>query len=99
MRSSLIVSFLAFTLAACGDKAAPAPTPTEPPAATPTAPAATPAEPAPAAQVCCESFGYGAQMVKCCETYAWTAADACVVAPGMVGGGKDVVDDSKCPAK
>ncbi|HVV84376.1 MAG TPA: hypothetical protein VHE35_15015, partial [Kofleriaceae bacterium] len=51
-----------------------------------------------AKQVCCESFGYGAQMVKCCETYAWTAADACVAPAGLVGGGKDVVSDDKCPA-
>ena len=58
----------------------------------------TPPTPSPAAEVCCESFGYGAQMVKCCESYAWTPAEACVD-PGMPGGGKAIVDDALCPAR
>jgi hypothetical protein len=49
-------------------------------------------------RVCCESFGYGAMMVKCCEAYSWTAPDACVVEDGMVGGGKAIVSDDKCAA-
>jgi len=87
---------LALALTACGAKAAPAPV------AAPSDPATEPdgtadetaTEPA---QVCCESFGYGAQMVKCCESYAWTAPDACVVPEGLVGGGKAVVADDLCP--
>lgn len=71
-------------LAAC-PKSDPASTPPDAPVDTP-------------AQVCCESFGYGAQMVKCCESYAWTAPDACVVSPELVGGGKAVVDDARCAA-
>jgi hypothetical protein len=47
-------------------------------------------------KVCCESFGYGAQMAQCCQTYAWTTADECKVAPGFVGGGKQVVASDKC---
>jgi hypothetical protein len=64
------------------------------------APAPAPeAAPAPAdagAKVCCESFGFGSMMKKCCESYAWTAADACVVEDGHVGGGKAVVADDLC---
>ncbi|MES2643625.1 MAG: hypothetical protein V4850_29335 [Myxococcota bacterium] len=59
-------------------------------------------DPAPAAaaeeRVCCESFGYGAMMAKCCEAYSWTAPDACVVEDGIVGGGKAIVTDDKCAA-
>ena len=50
-------------------------------------------------QVCCESFGYGAMMAKCCESYEWVAPDACTVPDGFVGGGKQVVEDGKCPAR
>jgi hypothetical protein len=48
--------------------------------------------------VCCESFGYGSEMVECCQTYEWTTAAECAVAEGFVGGGKQVVDDSHCEA-
>ena len=48
------------------------------------------------AKVCCESFGYGSQMVKCCETYNWTTTAECSVEPGFVGGGKAVVGDELC---
>ncbi len=64
--------------------------PTTPPAGDPAA------SPATAGQVCCESFGYGSMMVKCCESYAWTAPAECVVAPDMAGGGMEIVDDAKC---
>ncbi len=53
-------------------------------------------EPAAAPRVCCSSYGYGAGMEKCCETTEWTAPDACVTPEGLVGGGKEVVDDAKC---
>ncbi len=46
--------------------------------------------------ICCESFGYGAEMVKCCETYEWTTAEECTVPEDFVGGGKAVVEDSYC---
>lgn len=55
-----------------------------------------PSQPASADLVCCESYGFGAMMAKCCESYAWTTADACTVSPEHVGGGKDVVDDALC---
>lgn len=86
-----------FLLAGCPKEEAPRPsadtTPAAAPAADPAAPATDPAAPA---QVCCESFGYGAQMVKCCESYAWTTPEACTVEEGFVGGGKAVVSDDKC---
>jgi len=47
-------------------------------------------------QVCCESFGYGSGMVKCCVSYAWTTASQCVVPADFVGGGKQIVDNSFC---
>ncbi len=47
-------------------------------------------------KVCCESYGYGDQMVKCCETYEWTTAEECKVPENFVGGGKDIVDRSHC---
>lgn len=97
MSRSLLLSIAALALAACGGKARPAAPPTE---AGDTGGAATagdpPAETAPADRVCCESFGYGAQMVPCCQSYAWTTAAECTVPPGMVGGGKQVVADDKC---
>jgi len=46
--------------------------------------------------ICCESFGYGSMMVKCCEEYEWTELDECVVEEDFVGGGKQVVSDSYC---
>lgn len=46
--------------------------------------------------VCCESYGYGAQMVKCCETYEWTLPEECTVPEGFVGGGKEIVSDEFC---
>jgi|JI10StandDraft_1071094.scaffolds.fasta_scaffold08742_9 hypothetical protein len=93
---SLLLSVAALALAACGGKAKPAAPPTE---AGDTGGAATddpPAETPPADRVCCESFGYGAQMVPCCQSYAWTTAAECTVPPGLVGGGKQVVADDKC---
>jgi hypothetical protein len=47
-------------------------------------------------QVCCESFGYGAMMVKCCESYEWTTRSECAVPEQHVGGGKQVVEAGKC---
>lgn len=47
-------------------------------------------------KVCCESYGYGAEMKKCCEKYEWTKQSECSVAEGFVGGGKNVVDNAKC---
>ena len=90
MRHLLLVSLV---LCACSTPA-PAPPPAPVPAPAPVPPP-TPVPP-PAAQVCCESFGFGARMVKCCESYAWTAPEACTVPPDFVGGGKAVVADSMC---
>ena len=53
-------------------------------------------EPVSADHVCCQSFGYGAQMAECCQTYAWTSADECKAPAGFVGGGKRVVANDKC---
>ena len=47
-------------------------------------------------RVCCHSFGFGSEMKRCCDKYEWTAADGCKVPEGMVGGGKEVVDNSYC---
>ncbi|MBN1896110.1 MAG: hypothetical protein JW789_00095 [Candidatus Aenigmarchaeota archaeon] len=46
--------------------------------------------------VCCESYGFGAEMVKCCEIYNLTAPEDCAVDVDFVGGGKNIVDDSYC---
>jgi hypothetical protein len=48
------------------------------------------------ARVCCESFGYGSRMVKCCRTYEWSTASRCKTPPELVGGGKAIVADSYC---
>jgi hypothetical protein len=90
-----LLTIAAFALAACGGKAK---APAQPPADAPTSDAPTTAPPPAeaAAKVCCESFGYGAQMVQCCESYEWTTAEACTVPPGFVGGGKQVVAADKC---
>lgn len=85
----------------CGTTPAPVETnPSTPSSGEPSTPASAPADPSPPASelVCCESFGYGAQMVKCCESYQWTSPDACVVPPNHVGGGKQVVDSQLCAA-
>jgi hypothetical protein len=49
-------------------------------------------------KVCCHSFGFGSQMKRCCDNYEWTTADECKVPEGMVGGGKEIVDNSYCVA-
>ncbi|MCK4714569.1 MAG: hypothetical protein KAT35_03265, partial [Candidatus Aenigmarchaeota archaeon] len=46
--------------------------------------------------ICCESYGLGAMMVKCCESYEWTTTEECNVPEGFVGGGKNIADDSYC---
>ena len=48
------------------------------------------------ADVCCESFGYGANMIKTTSTYAIMPKSKCVVEAGFVGGGKNIVDKSLC---
>ena len=50
-------------------------------------------------KVCCESFGYGARMIKCCQSYEMVPRDQCKVEDGLVGGGKQVVDLSFCKKK
>ncbi|MCP4624808.1 MAG: hypothetical protein GY850_14975 [bacterium] len=47
-------------------------------------------------RVCCESFGYGASMEVCCESYEWTTPEECVVPDDFVGGGKKIVSDAFC---
>jgi hypothetical protein len=87
----------ALALASCGKGSGP-----KEPAAPSADPAGDGGDPdAPAAEpgadrVCCESFGYGAGMEKCCESYAWTTAAECTIPPGFVGGGKNVVTDDRC---
>ena len=49
--------------------------------------------------VCCESFGYGAFMEKCWQTYQWTTADECMESADVVGGGAEIVDDSFCQSE
>ncbi|HRZ28432.1 MAG TPA: hypothetical protein P5346_11590 [Spirochaetota bacterium] len=44
--------------------------------------------------VCCETYGLGADLEKCCETYESVEKEEC---SGTIdGGGKQVVDDSYC---
>jgi hypothetical protein len=50
-------------------------------------------------KVCCETFGYGSLMIKCCQTYEMVPKDQCKVEEGLVGGGKQVVDVSFCKKK
>lgn len=49
--------------------------------------------------VCCESFGYGAKMVKTPSSYALMPKSQCKVAAGFVGGGKNIVDKNFCEPK
>jgi len=46
--------------------------------------------------VCCESYGFGAMMVKCCEEYSWISREECATPEGFVGGGREIVEDSLC---
>jgi hypothetical protein len=46
--------------------------------------------------VCCHSFGYGSEMVRCCDEYQWISPEECTVPQGFVGGGKEIVNDSFC---
>ena len=46
--------------------------------------------------VCCESFGFGSEMVKTPSTYSMMPRSKCVVGEGFVGGGKNIVDNSFC---
>ncbi len=48
------------------------------------------------ANVCCESFGYGARMIKTPSSYAMMPRSKCTIEPGFVGGGKNIVDNSFC---
>lgn len=50
-------------------------------------------------KVCCESFGYGAKMKKCCESYQMMLPENCQVEEGTAGGGMQIVDDSFCKKK
>jgi len=47
-------------------------------------------------KVCCHSFGFGSEMKRCCDRYEWATADGCKVPEGMIGGGKEIVDNSYC---
>ncbi len=46
--------------------------------------------------VCCESFGYGTKMKKCCESYQMMPPENCQVEEGTAGGGMQIVDNSFC---
>jgi len=48
--------------------------------------------------VCCHSFGYGSEMVRCCDEYEWTSSEECTIPQGFVGGGKEIVNDNFCKA-
>jgi hypothetical protein len=50
----------------------------------------------PEGRICCESYGYGSEMVKCCESYELTTPEECVYPADYVGGGKQIVADSYC---
>lgn len=47
-------------------------------------------------RICCESFGFGAMMKKCCESYEWTSAEECKTPKAFVGGGKKIVENEFC---
>jgi hypothetical protein len=89
-RTASRVALLLTTLL-LGACAKPGPLPEPAPEPTP-----APGPVAPEGQVCCESFGFGEMMARCCETYEWTAPEACVVPADHVGGGKSVVPNEKC---
>lgn len=46
--------------------------------------------------ICCESFGYGSRMKKCCESYKMVPAEKCKIPNGIVGGGMIQVHTSFC---
>jgi len=47
-------------------------------------------------KVCCGTYGFGANMTKCCEIYEFTNRLDCKNEPGSVGGGKEIVNNSFC---
>ncbi|MFA5076289.1 MAG: hypothetical protein WC480_02630 [Patescibacteria group bacterium] len=47
-------------------------------------------------EVCCHSYGFGSQMVRCCDKYEMMDASQCTVPQDFVGGGKEIVADSFC---
>lgn len=48
--------------------------------------------------VCCKIYGLGAGMEEVNVTYVLAVPEACTVPEGFVGGGREVVEDSYCPA-
>ena len=50
-------------------------------------------------KVCCESFGYGTKMKKCCESYQMMPPENCQLEDGTAGGGMQIVDNSFCKKK
>ena len=46
--------------------------------------------------VCCESFGYGVEMKKCCQQYEMMPRNKCRVGAMIDGGGKNVVSNAYC---
>lgn len=47
-------------------------------------------------EVCCRSFGIGADLLECCESYDWEKEEDCSLPDNNDGGGKEVVDDIYC---
>jgi len=47
-------------------------------------------------EVCCKSYGLGANMNQVNIQYEMLPANECEVPEGFVGGGKDIVKDSYC---
>jgi peptidoglycan hydrolase-like protein with peptidoglycan-binding domain len=46
--------------------------------------------------VCCESFGYGAYMIKTPSSYEMVPQNQCLVGQGFVGGGRNIVSNNYC---
>ena len=47
-------------------------------------------------KVCCKIYGLGTNMVKVNIRYGWIEESECVVPEGLLGGGREIVDDAYC---
>ncbi len=52
--------------------------------------------PPPVGKVCCHTFGYGAFMARCCDTYAWIDQGTCIYPQDYVGGGAEIAPNAYC---
>ena len=50
-------------------------------------------------EVCCEIYGLGTMMKKVNVRYGWAKESECITPEGLLGGGREIVDDKYCENK